>query len=186
MNIPHQILILMLIVSACLLPPPVAGKVSAFPNPKADFARYKTYQWLPPRIVTKVGIDENHPANPVLKEIVGQQLSLKGLNELTDGADLQIQVWVLTETVPQIEAMIVSSVSIEVSNSVVTVTNASTSINRYNRKGTLYLNLIDRRTMKSAWFAMVSDSLPMGTLKPDVIRKKLDKAAMDLFKKYPK
>jgi hypothetical protein len=95
------------------MPPLNAAKVEAFRGKNADFARYKTYQWLPPRVMTKVGIDENNPANPILKEVVGRQLSQKGLNELADGADLQIQVWVLTESMPQIEAVIVASVSID-------------------------------------------------------------------------
>jgi len=59
------------------------------------------------------------------------------------------------------------------------------TIGRYNRQGTLYLNLIDRLAKKSAWFAMVTDSLPNGTLNPEQIRAKLDKAAADIFKKYP-
>ena len=45
--------------------------------------------------------------------------------------------------------------------------------------------MIDRLAKKSAWFAMVTDSLPNGTLNPEQIRAKLDKAAADIFKKYP-
>jgi hypothetical protein len=180
-----RILDLTLLVAACLTPPLWADKVTSYPNPKADFTRYKTYQWLPPRVVGKAGIDENSPANPVLKAVLGQQLMQKGLNELADGADLQIQVWVLTETVPQLEAVIMSSVSIDLSNSVVTVSDQVASVGRYNRQGTLYLNLIDSQTKKSAWFAMASDSLPTGTLKASEVQGKLEKAAVSLFKKYP-
>jgi hypothetical protein len=32
---------------------------------------------------------------------------------------------------------------------------------------------------------MVTDSLPTGTLEPDEIRAQLDKAAKNIFKKYP-
>jgi Domain of unknown function (DUF4136) len=176
---------LFLLFSAALMPPLFGDKVTAYPNPRADFAHYKTYQWFPPRVVTKTGIDENNPANSELKLVLGQQLSQKGLTELSDGADLQIQVWVLTETVPQIEAMIMAEVSIDISNAGVSVSDSSTSITRYNRKGTIYFNLIDSRTKKSAWFAMVSDSLPTGTLKPEQIHEKLSRAATELFKKYP-
>jgi hypothetical protein len=59
------------------------------------------------------------------------------------------------------------------------------TMGRYNKEGTLALNLIDSKTKKSAWFAMVTDSLPNKTLKPDEIRSKLDKAARNIFKKYP-
>jgi hypothetical protein len=163
-----------------------ANKVQAFLGKGADFSRYKTFQWLPPRVLTSSGIVEDHPANPLLKEAVGRQLSQKGLNELAGGADLQIQAWVLTQPVPQLAAIILASVSIEVSNSVVTVSSDQMNIiTRFNRQGTLYLNLIDSRTNKSAWFAMVSDSLSNGTLKTEEIRAKLDKAATNIFKKYP-
>jgi hypothetical protein len=176
--------LLIFLLSACLTPL-FADKVTVYPNPKADFARYKTYQWFPPRVMTRTGIDENNPANPLLKQILGQQLSQKGLNEVSEGADLQIQVWVLTDTVPQLEAIIFSELSIEVTNSDMSVSDSVAGIIQYNRKGTLYFNLIDTQTKKSAWFGMVSDSLPNGTLKPEEIREKLNKAATQLFKKYP-
>jgi hypothetical protein len=184
MKLLHHILCLAFVTSACLMPL-FADKVTAYPNPKADFARYKTYQWLPPRVLSKIGIDENNPANPVLKQVLGQQLSQKGLSEVAESADLQIQVWVLTETVPQLEAIIFSEVNIDVSNSGMSVSDSVAGIVQYNRKGTLYFNLIDSETKKSAWFAMVSDSLPNGTLKPEEIREKLNRAATQLFKKYP-
>jgi hypothetical protein len=165
--------------------PLFAGKVKVYPGPNADFAHYKTYEWLPPRVLTKTGIGENNPANPFPKEVLGQQLSQKGLNEVAAGADLQVQVSALTETVPQVEAIILSAVSIEVSNSGVTTSDYNVGVTRYNREGSLYVNLIDSRTKKSAWFAMVKDSLPRrGTLKPEEIRSKLQKAATDIFKKY--
>jgi hypothetical protein len=180
-----RLLRLTIVVSVFLMPPLVIGKVQAFTAKDADFSRYKTFQWLPPRVVTKLGVVEDDPANPILKAAVGQQLSQRGLNELAAGADLQIQAWVLTEQVPQFVAMIAASVSIDLSTSAVTVSDPMAVVGQFNRQGSLYLNLIDSRTNKSAWFAMVSDSLPNRTLKPEEIRAKLDKAAKNIFGKYP-
>jgi hypothetical protein len=180
-----RLVILTLLVSLYWSVPMFAGKVEAFAGKDADFSRYKTFQWLPPRVLTKLGVVEDDPANPFLKAAVGRQLSQKGLNELANGADLQIQAWVLTEQVPQFVAMIAASVSIDLSNSVVTVSDPMTVVGQFNRQGSLYLNLIDSRTNKSAWFAMVSDSLPNRTLRPDEMRAKLDKAAKNIFNKYP-
>ena len=111
MRTPSRIPILIVLFSTCLRPV-YGGGAKAYPNPKADFAHHKTYQWLPPRVLTKTGIDENHPAAPVLKEIVASQLSQRHLAELPSGADLQIQTYLLTESVPQLEAMIFSSITI--------------------------------------------------------------------------
>src|SRR5271165_3003640 len=98
-----------LLFSAGLMRPTFAVNVKSQMGENADFSHYRTYQWLPPRVLTKVGVVENHPANPILKEAVGRQLAQKGLSELSDGADLMIQAWVVTESVPQLEAVLFAS-----------------------------------------------------------------------------
>jgi hypothetical protein len=159
------------------MPPVRAAKVKT--QGGKNLSQYETYQWFPPRVLTKVGLEENHVANPVLKEVVGRQLSERGLMELADGADLQIQAWVFTESVPQLEAIVYA-----IDPNMLYGAPIAT-VGRYNRQGTLFLNLIDRRTKKSAWIGMVTDSLPSGTLDPEQIRAELDKAAKNIFKKYP-
>jgi hypothetical protein len=161
-----------------------AGKVEAYPGTSVDLAGYRTYQWFPPRVLTKVRVIEDHPANPVLKQAVRRELLQRGLSEVAAGADLQVQAWVLTESVPQLEAMIIAVVALD-PGTYTMIGDPIANIGRYNRQGTLYLNLIDSRAKKSASFAMVCDSLPNRTLKPDAIRERLGKAAADIFKKYP-
>jgi hypothetical protein len=170
---------LTLVVSAGLMQPVFAGKVKAFAGENVDFSRYKTYHWLPPRVLTKVGVDENHPASPVLKELVGRQLSQRGLTELADGSDLDIQAYLLTESTPQLEAVFLAG-----EFGMIYGTPIAT-MGRYNRQGTLCINLIDRRTKKSAWLAMTTDSVPTGTMTSEEILSKLDKATRNIFKKYP-
>jgi hypothetical protein len=174
-----RILPLTLLIAACLLPPVLADKVKVQNGANADFAHYKTYQWLPPRVLTKTGIVENHPMNPVLKEIVTRELAQKGLTETTDAADLQVQAFVLTDTTPQLEAVIIG---------LDPYTNWGTTIGtvgRYNREGTLGVNLIDRRTNKSAWVALGKSDIKTGTMSENEIRSKLDSLATKIFKKYP-
>jgi hypothetical protein len=180
MKIPCRMLGLTLLISVCLMPPICAAKVKARIGQNADFPRYKTYSWFPPRVLTKLGLVENHPANPVLKEVVGRQLSQKGLKEVSGGGDLMIQVYVQTESIPQLEAVLMAE-----GPGMMYGTPIAT-MGRYNREGTLFINLIDRQTKNSAWYAMATDGLPNRTLKPEEIRSKLDKAAKNIFKKYPK
>jgi uncharacterized protein DUF4136 len=177
MRIPGRILCSILLASACLMPPLRAATVKT--QGGKNLSQYKSYQWFPPRVLTKLGLEENHVANPVLKEVVGRQLAERGLTELADGADLQIQVWIFTESVPQVEALIYTIDPYMLYGAPIA------TVGRYNRQGTLFLNLIDRQTKKSAWIGMVTESLPTGTLEPDQIRAQLDKAAKNLFKKYP-
>jgi Domain of unknown function (DUF4136) len=184
MKSPDRIAALTLLILLCVPATLPAGKVKAFPKKNVDLNVYKTYQWYPPRVLDKTGVVENHPANPVLMEFVGQQLARRGLTEVTSGADLKIQVWVLTESIPQVEAVIVNSMA-ALPGDYMSFGGPVATIGRYNRQGTLYFNLIDSKTNTSAWGAMVTDSLPTGTLSPDQIRSKLDKATSDIFKKYP-
>jgi hypothetical protein len=184
MRIPYRILSLTVLMVSSVVGALWAGEVTAYPAKNIDVNAYKTYAWLPPRVLTKMGVIEDHPANPVLKEAVGQQLSQRGLREVAADPDLQIQVWILTESVPQIEAVIVAAMAVDVGTYMI-LGDPIATVGRYNRQGTLYLNLIDRRTKKSAWFAMATDSLPTNALEPDKLRAKLEKAARDIFKKYP-
>ena len=172
------------LLAACLSPEARAAKVKVFPDPKAHFSDYKTYQWYPPKVMTRSGIDENHPAAPILMEVVGEQLKQKGLREVADGADLKIQAFVVTESSPQVEAVIINAVG--VAPGTYMTLGTFTTIGRYNREGSLYLNIIDSQTKKTAWFGMVTDSLPNGVMSPSEIRGKLNKASAALFKKYPK
>lgn len=53
---------------------------------------------------------------------------------------------------------------------------------RYNKEGTLAINLIDTRTKQSAWVAMATDSLAN---KPGSGAKKIPGATAAMFRKYP-
>ncbi|MCX6630181.1 MAG: DUF4136 domain-containing protein [Candidatus Solibacter sp.] len=179
MKTSYLVLSLTLLASGSLLPPAFAAKVKAQLAKGVDMANYKTFQWLPPRMLVKTGIDENNPANPILKEAVGKQLANVGLKEVADGADIQIQAYVFTESIPHLEA-ILFGLGYNFDYGTVVATMGS-----YNRQGTLFVNLIDSKTKKSTWSAMVTDSLQRTTLMPDQIRAKLEKSATQLFKKYP-
>ena len=179
MKLYFRILIPTLLVATWLTPPALIAKVKTVLAKDANMALYKTYQWLPPPFLIKTGIDENNPNNPILKEVVNQQLALVGLKEVEDSGDLAIQAYVITESVPQLEAVLFGEGYNFDYGTVIA------SMGRYNREGTLYLNLIDRRTKKSAWAGMSTSSLDRGTLSPDQVRSKLEKAAKELFKKCP-
>ena len=56
------------------------------------------------------------------------------------------------------------------------------TMGRYNKEGTLVVNLIDGKTNKSAWVGMIQESLDN---KEGSGQKKLPSAAAKLFKKYP-
>jgi hypothetical protein len=159
------------------LPQPVhAGKVRTQLGSGVDMAQYKTYQWLPTRVLRNTGLVEDDPVlTPLIKEAVNRELMKRGLTEVQQGGDLQIAAGVTTQAIPQLEAVYMPGPDLYFGTPVATM-------GRYNRKGSLLLNLIDTKTKKSAWSGIAEEDL-------DNVQgsgqKKIGKAAENLFKKFP-
>jgi hypothetical protein len=153
-----------------------AGKVRAEVIRGAEFDRYKTYQWLPTKVLTSTGVVENHPViGPAMKEAINAQLVAKGLREVAEGGDLEVSALALRESIPQLEAVVFGGPNMMYGTPVATM-------GRYNQEGTLVVNLIDTRRKKSAWVGMVKQTIDSGE---GTGLKKLPGAAEKLFKKYP-
>jgi Domain of unknown function (DUF4136) len=152
-------------------------KVKVYVAQGVNFSRYMTYEWLPPRILSKSGIVEGDPDfAPLIKASVDRQLALKGLKEVASGGDLQVSTLALAESIPQLEAVIFpGNVALDYATPIATM-------GRYNREGTLVVNLIDTRTKKSAWAGLAREALDN---KPGAGKKKIDQAAARIFQKYP-
>src|SRR5262249_43707574 len=68
----------------------LAGDVKAFANPDSNFGSYKTYRWLPTKVLSKAGIVEDDPAlSAVIKTAVNRELAARGLTEVVEGGDLE-------------------------------------------------------------------------------------------------
>lgn len=160
-----------------LLSPCYAGKVKAFANPKSDFTTYQTYQWLPVKALGKMGVVEDDPAvAPVIRDAMNRELTARGLREVKEGGDLQVSAIVLTVAVPQLEAVIFpGNVPLDFATPIATM-------GRWNREGTLAVNLIDSKTKNWAWAAMITESI---NTKPGSNLGKIPGAAGKLFSKYP-
>jgi hypothetical protein len=154
----------------------LARKLRVEVMPGADFARYTTYEWLPPKALTSTGVVENPPVvGPAVKDAVNRQLAAKGLREVASGGDLQVSVLVLRESIPQLEAVVFGGPNMMYGTPVA-------AMGRYNHEGTLVVNLIDTRSRKSAWVGMATETIDSGE---GAGLKKLPDAAAKLFKKYP-
>lgn len=165
------------VILALCAQPCFAGKVQSIVGQNAEFSRYKTYQWLPTRILTKTGVVEDEPSTtPVVKDAINRQLAAKGLREVNTGGDLQVATVILTESTPQLEALIFSGVQqYDWGQPIATV-------GRYNKQGTLVVNLIDAKTTETAFAGMATKSIDN---KPGAGIKKIPQAVADVFKKYP-
>jgi len=161
-----------------LIPVPApAGEVQTFPAKSVDLSAYKTYQFLPTRVLTGRGVLENDPeVGPLIVAALRKALIKKGLREVGGGADLEVAAGALAVSIPQIE-LIIYNLSLDASVG----TSPITTIGRYNREGTLIVNFIDPHTKKSVWLGFARKALG----KPSNLDRDIDKAAQALFKKYP-
>lgn len=168
---------LAVIASGSFLQPCYGAKVKSQAGPGAEFTRYKTYRWVPPKVLTKSGVVENDPVyGPAVKTAVNAQLTQLGMTEVADGGDLEVSTLVLTEKNPQLEAVMMAGPDDFMFGTPVA------TMGRYNREGTLVVNLIDTRTKKSAWVGLVRETIATND---GAGLKKLPSAAEKLFKKYP-
>jgi hypothetical protein len=155
----------------------VADEVQSYPAKGVDLSAYRTYKLLPTRLLTGQGVIENDPeVSPFIIEALRKQLSRKGLTEVSDSADLEVAAGGLAVSIPQVEAYIFSPLT-----GADWGTSPIATIGRYNKEGTLIVNLIDRRTNKSVWLGIAKRALG----RPSSLSKDVDKAATALFKKYP-
>ena len=156
-----------------------AADVASFPANGVDLNAYKTYKILPPKVMTKSGIQEDEPTiGPLVREALRREISGKGLTEVTGQADLEIASLVTAVSIPQLEALIYSWTYDGTS---IAGTAPIATIGRYNREGTLYVNFIDPRKNKGVWLGISTRALG----KPSSREKDINKAAEAMFKKYP-
>ena len=156
-----------------------AGDVKAYPSKNIDFSQFKTYSFLPAKVLMKTGIVEDDPdISPLMKKAVKEQLEKKGLVEVSQGGDLQVATLALQTSVPQLEALIFSPY---MDANTGWGTSPIATIGRYNREGTLAVNMIDPRTNRSVWLGMATKALG----RPSNRGHDIDTAAADLVKKYP-
>lgn len=117
-------------------------------------ARYKTDEWLPPRILASSGIVEgDSEVTPLIKSAVNRELQARGFGEVPSGRDLQVKTFALAESGPQVEAAVFPG------NLAIDFATPMATIGRYNREGTLVVNLTDPRTRKAAWAGMAGENL---------------------------
>jgi hypothetical protein len=169
---------LLISVLALLCPPDIyGGKVRTQVAPGTDMAQYKTYQWLPTRVLKNTGLEENDPVlTPLIKEAVNRELTRLGMTEVTEQGDLLVATGVTTHAIAQVEAVLFAGPQdLDFATPIATM-------GRYNRKGSLIVNLIDAKTKKSAWAGVAEENL---NDTKGAGQKKIGKAAANLFKKYP-
>ena len=154
----------------------MAGDVKTFAEKDVDLSTSKTYRLLPTRVLTVNGVIEDDPEiSPLIVAALRKQLSQKGLTEVSEAADLEVAAGGLAVSIPQIEAFLLTPLN------TVSWDSPIATLGRYNKEGTLIVNLIDARTSRSVWLGVAKRALG----KPSSLSRDIDRAAEAMFKKYP-
>ncbi len=158
----------------------LSAKVKVFPSKKYKVSYYKTYEWLPTRIMTRQGILEDDPhIAPLIKAAVKSWLDKKGYVEVTEGAELHVLTGALQKTNSQLEGFLINY-GFDYFWGMTTAT--VTPVQRVNRRGTLIVGLINAKTEEGVWIGFSTEGLGAPKDAPKIIQK----ASSRLMKKLPK
>jgi hypothetical protein len=171
---------LLLLAAVCF------GKLKVEFDKKADFTRYKTYQWYPPRVLMKTGVvEDDDVVAPLIRKAVNRELTRRNMTEVKTGGDLKISSWALSTTVPNIDAIVFPGEGAHpgppVPDPAIVFGGTAVVVGRYNKEGTVVVNLIDSATSKSAWAGLMTQSYSG----PSELEAKINKAVDKMFDKYP-
>jgi Domain of unknown function (DUF4136) len=160
-------------------------------DPSADFSTYHTYCWAGGKDVSGGGTLENALVDERVKNIVGEQLSAKGLREVSEDAkpDLAVLYWIGAK-----DKMSVQSVPSPTMPSRVVWSRYDPYWNgRWGRtydevvvrnytEGTLIVDLIDARKMQLVWRAYLVQTVDKD---PQQTARRAEANAKAAFAQYP-
>jgi hypothetical protein len=156
-----------------------AGEVKVFPVEGTDYAQYKTYEWMAPRLLTPDGIVENDPRiSPLLRAAVDRELQKKGLKLVPSGGDLRVQSMTMYTPTIQLSGYLVMY-GFDAFDGYGPQTAAA--VGGVVKQGTLAIALVDPKLKKSVWSGIAVEGV--GAL--GKIGGSVDKAVNTIFKKYP-
>lgn len=154
----------------------LVAKTSTDYDKSADFSRYKTYSWL-----------QVQASNDLWKQrithAIDTQLSAKGWNKVPSGGDTSVSAFGSRQNQQTLQTFYDGMGGgwgwrgmggMGMGTSTTTVENTPV--------GTLVVDIFDTQSKKLIWRGQASDTL---SDKPEKNDQKVDKAAEELFKKFP-
>jgi hypothetical protein len=151
-----------------------AQKVETDFDHSANFSQYKTFMW----------IREPHMSDPLMKQrvidAVNAQLTAKGLQLVTEGADLGVTANGATSQQHTLETFYTGFGGWGWRGW--GGDGMATTIPESYTVGTLVVDLFDCRTKQIVWRGTATDTLPE---KPEKTAEKLNKAVEKMFSKFP-
>ncbi len=156
------------------------GKVQAHAAKERSVWMYKTYSWLPPRIVAGNDVVEDDPLiSPLIRAAVNRELQSRGFTEVKEGGEMTVVTAAMVAKSAQIEGFLMMW---GMNWWFGFYPTAVQTVQREHERGVLFINMIETKSEKPIWGGYATDALP----RKGAEHKSVDKAAGKLFKKFPK
>jgi hypothetical protein len=160
-------------------------------DPSADFAKYHTYYWAGGRDVSGSGSLDNSLVDKRIKDIVGAQLSTKGLREVSEDSkpDLAVLYWIGAKDKVSVQTVPSASMPQRAAwsrydpywNGRWGRTYDEVVVRNYT-EGTLIVDLIDANSKQLAWRAYLVQTMDKD---PQTTAKHAAANAAAAFAQYP-
>jgi hypothetical protein len=162
-------------------------------DPSADFSRYHTYYWAGGKDISGGGSLANSLVDKRIKDIIGAQLSAKGLSEVPEAEDakpdLAILYWIGAKDKTSVQTKPSSTIPARLAWSRYDPywsgrwgrTYDEVVVRDYT-EGTLIVDLIDANTKQLAWRAYLVQTVDKD---PQKTAERIEANAMAAFAQYP-
>lgn len=178
------------VLALCLIFPSLLGsKVTTFATNGSDVTAYKTYEWLPVRVMSRGGLLEDDTAvAPVIRAAVNRELARKGYVAVETGGHMKVTSGGFSSSSTQLEGFM-GHWGFDFYWGGWT-TAAIVPLQREHRQGTMAVLLIDAETEKGVWGGLATILIEKPKLKGGKLDKgtvgSIDKAIKKIVNKLPK
>jgi len=172
-----------LVLIALILPSASWAKVKILKSEKYDISSYKTYHWVPPRLMSRQGeLEEDNEWARLIQQLVNAELSRKGYVQVAADGDFQINSGAFSVSSHQLEGFLIQwGFDYSWGWGGWWGPTAMAPVSRENREGILVIMFVDPESQQGAWGGVEKTLIG----KPKTVSKTIKKAVKDILKKMP-
>ncbi len=168
---------------ALILPSASSAKVKILKSEKYDISTYKTYHWVPPRLMSRQGeLEEDNEWARLIMQLVNAELASKGYVQVPADGDFQINSGAFSVSSSQLEGFLIQwGFDYSWGWGGWFGPTAMAPVTRENREGILVIMFVDPDSQQGAWGGVEKTLIG----KPKTISKTIKKAVKNILKKMP-
>ena len=172
-----------LLLAALILPSASWAKVKILKSEKYDISSYKTYHWVPPRLMSRQGeLEEDNEWARLIQQLVDAELARKGYVQVAADGDFRINSGAFSMADSQLEGFLVQwGFNYSWGWGAWYGPTTAAPVTRVNREGILVIVFVDPESEQGAWGGVVKTLIG----NPSTVSKTIKKAVKNIMKKLP-